>query len=187
MPPVNNKKTTKKVGFTLRNDGSLLTPEFRVSFPFVFNKDKQEKYGVGMVFPKDLVDFSVLENAIEEAISEKWPKKRPAGLMLPILDGDEGNREEYQGAFYINGKCGKYKPGVINADRTELTEPEEFYGGCWARAVITLYSWDNPNVGKRGVSVGVRSLMKMRDDEPFVGRVTAENDFDGVDSAAQDV
>lgn len=186
MAIVKNKPKVKEQ-FILRNDGSFLTPEFRVSFPYVFEKDKQGKYGLGMIFAKDRVDFSALEEAIEEAVTEKWPKKRPSGLMLPILDGDAGNRDEYQGAFYINGKCGKYKPGIINADRTTLENPEDFYAGCWARAVVTIYTYDNIAVGKKGASIGVRSLMKVRDDEPLVGRVTAESDFDGVDSAAQDV
>jgi hypothetical protein len=185
MKPQNKKASGD--GFILREDGSMLTPEFRVSFPYVLEKDKNGKYGVAMIFDKADTDMEILETAVAAAIVEKWGLKRPKSLLLPILDGDDTDRDEYQGKFYINGKCGKYKPGLINSEKQPIEDPEEFYPGCWARAVITLYSWDNPTVGKKGVSVNVRSLMKIRDDEPLIGRVKAEDDFDGVASAADDV
>lgn len=185
------KTTTKtkqaKQGFTKREDGSFLTPEFRVSFPYVIEKDKNGKYGLAMIFSKETVDFDALEESVEETINSKWGAKRPKALLLPILDGDQSDRDEYQGKKYINGKCGKFRPGLMNSAKEPIEDAEEFYPGCWARAVITLYAWDNPAVGKKGVSVGVRNLMKTRDDEPLIGRVKAEDDFDGVASVADDV
>jgi hypothetical protein len=179
---------TKKQVFIKRADGSFLTPEFRVSFPYVFEKDKKGKYGVAMVFPKDTVDMSELSDAVEELRQQEFAKP-PKGhrAMWPVHDGDEGTRKEYEGSFYINGKCGKYRPGVVGPDKQEIENAEDFYPGCWAQACVTLYAWTSKENGTYGISVNVRNLMKKRDDEPLVGRVVAEDDFEGVDSPADDL
>lgn len=169
--------------FTPREDGSLLTPKFRVSFPNVFEPraDLSGKltYSIVMIFSPD-TDFTALEDAIQLAIEDRWGKKTPPDLMLPILDGDESNREEYKGMFYINGKCGKYKPGLVGPDKAEIIDPGEFYAGCYARATINLYSWAH-QMGKKGVSIGVRNIQKLEDGEPLISRVSADDDFADLD------
>jgi hypothetical protein len=170
--------------FTLRTDGSLLTPEFRVSFPKLFEPDENGKYGVAMIFDND-VDFANLETLIESKKKEKWPKG--TGKLVysqPILDGNDSQaqREELKDKFYINGKCGKYKPGVIDQNRQPIVDESEIYPGCWARASITLYSW--VHTGKCGISVNVRNIQKLRDDEPLISRVRAEDEFDNAGETA---
>lgn len=171
------KTSEKQNHFIVRKDGSLLTPEFRVSFPRIFSPNDDGKYGLGMIFDRD-TDFGNLDKLVQQTITAKWGKNAPKNLMLPVLDGDDSQREEYEGHFYINGKCGKYRPGVIHADKTPLEDEEDFYPGCWARATITCYAWQHK--GKAGVSVNVRNLQKLRDDEPLIGRMKAEDDFDAV-------
>ncbi|MBW1812640.1 MAG: DUF2815 family protein [Deltaproteobacteria bacterium] len=174
--------------FKLKEDGAILTAEFRVSFPNVFEKSQLSgKYGCGMMFPKDSTDMKVLNAAIETVILEKWGKKKPKTLALPVLDGDESDRGERAGYFYINGKAGKYKAPLVDREKDEITDPEEFYAGCWARAVITLYTYDRKDIGKAGVSVGIRSLQKLRDDEPLVSRVVVENEFDDLPDKMDDI
>lgn len=165
--------------FVKKADGSLLTPKFRVSFPYVFQPNDDGKYGCVMIFSGD-VDFTPLEELIEETIAAKWPKGAPEGLMTPILDGADADREEYAGNFYINGKCGKYKPGVCDQALVEITDPEEFYPGCYARATITCYAWSFK--GKNGVSVNIRNIQKLEDGEPLVSRVRPDDDFNAVQS-----
>jgi hypothetical protein len=180
------KTTTAKKTFKLREDGSMLTPEFRVSFPHIFQADDNGQFGLSMLFDND-VDFSVLEAAIQTLIKEKYPKGAPKGIMLPILDGNESNREEHKDKFYINGKAGKYRPGLVDQDKQDIVDESEFYPGCWARAVITLYQW--AYLGKCGISVNVRNIQKLRDDAPLVSRVKAEDEFDAVstDKEAEDL
>ncbi len=174
--------------FKLKDDGAILTPEFRVSFPNVFEKSQLSgKYGCGLMFPKDSTEMKVLEAAIEAEILEKWGKKKPKSLATPILDGDESDRAEREGFWYINAKAGKYQPPLIDRQKEEIIDPEDFYAGCWARAVITLYTYDRKDVGKAGVSVGLRSLQKLRDDEPLVSRVIAENEFDDLPDEMDDI
>lgn len=178
---------SKKV-FTLRADGSILTPEFRVSFPRIFEADENGKFGCAMIFDPD-TDFSVLEKEIAAKEKETYPKGSPKNLMRPILDGDasEAGREELKGKFYINGKAGKYRPGLVDANKAEIVDEAEFYPGCWARAVITIYHWKY--LGKCGISVNIRNIQKLRDDEPLVSRRSAEDEFDavGTDSVTDDL
>lgn len=169
----------KQQGFIVKGEGEVLTPSFRVSFPYVFEPNKDGKFGTVMIYDKD-VDFSNLESLIQATLKAKWPKNPPKGMMLPILDGDDSDREEYQGKFYINGKIGKYKAGVVDSQRQPIDDPAELYAGCHARAILTCYAWTY--MGKNGVSVNIRSIQKLRDDEPLVSFSSAENDFDEVDS-----
>jgi hypothetical protein len=172
------KTATKKDGFVLRQDGSLLTPPFRVSFPRIFTADENGKFGCAMIFDED-VDFSVLEKAVKDKEKEVWPKGAPKKeYLLPILDGGDSNREEHKGKFYINGKAGKYRPGLVDAQLQPIMDEAEFYPGCWARAVITLYHW--VYLGKCGISVNIRNIQKIRDDEPLVSRMAAKDEFETV-------
>lgn len=178
------KTTTPKKQFLLRPDGSMLTPEFRVSFPHVFEPNKEGKFGLAMIFDED-VDFAVLEKEVAALIKEKYPKGAPKGLMQPILDGGDSDREELLGKMYINGKCGKYRPGLVGPDKKDIVDAADFYPGCWARASITIYAWTY--LGKCGISVNVRNIQKTRDGEPLIGRVSAANEFDAVSSEATDL
>lgn len=165
--------------FTLRADGSILTPEFRVSFPRIFQADENGRFGCAMIFDND-VDFAVLEKEVALKVKEIYPKGAPKNLMRPILDGDksEAGREELAGKFYINGKAGKYRPGLVDQNKQEILDEAEFYPGCWARAVITLYHWTY--MGKCGISVNIRNIQKLRDDEPLISRRSAGDEFDAV-------
>jgi hypothetical protein len=130
-----------------------------------------------MIFDRD-TDFTVLEKVIEAKKKETWPKGAPKGYRGPILDGDVGGREEQQDKFYINAKAGKYRPGLVDQNLQPIVDEAEFYPGCWARAVITVYAWSY--LGKCGISVNVRNIQKVRDDEPLISRVKAEDEFDAV-------
>lgn len=171
--------------FIAKQDGSFLTPEFRVSFPKLFEADENGKFSVAMIFDND-VNFSNLSAAIADAKKERWPKGTPKGKTYsgPILDGNksQGQREELVDKIYINGKCGKYRPGVVDANLQPIMDESEFYPGCWARAVITLYAWEYMN--KCGISINVRNIQKLRDDEPLVSRVKAEDEFEAVEEPA---
>lgn len=170
--------------FVVRKDGSLLTPEFRVSFPKIFEADENGKYGLAMIFDSD-VDFAPLEKMVDALKKQTWPKGTgKLAYSQPILDGNDSQakREELTDKFYINGKSGKYRPGLVDASLQDITDESEFYPGCWARAVITLYSWTY--MGKCGISVNVRNIQKIRDDDPLISRVRATDEFEAVSEPA---
>lgn len=162
--------------FVLKPDGSILTPEFRVSFPRIFEADENGKFGLCMIFDED-VDFTELERLIAAKKKEVWPKGPKGAYSEPILDGDksQGQREELKSKFYINAKT-KFRPGLVGPDKVDIVDEAEFYPGCWARATITLYNWTY--MGKCGISVNVRNVQKLRDDEPLISFAKAEDDFD---------
>lgn len=168
--------------FVLKEDGSILTPEFRVSFPRIFEADENGKFGCSMIFAPD-TDFDVLEKAIAAKLKEVWPKGAPKkDYLYPILDGETSNREEHKGMMYINGKSGKYRPGLVDGARNPISDEAEFYPGCYARAVITLYHW--VYLGKCGISVNIRNIQKTRDGDPLVSRLAAEDEFEAVSDAS---
>jgi hypothetical protein len=177
--------------FKLKEDGSLLTPEFIVSFPAVFEPSRiNGKFGCGLMFPKETTDMKILEKAIETAAKENWGTNMPKKLSTPILDGDDSDREERAGMWYINAKGpngGKFAPALIDRDKDDISDPEDFYPGCFARARITLFAYTHKETGNKGVSVGVRSIQKLKDGEPLVSRVKAEDDFEDLPSVEDDL
>ncbi len=167
--------------FILREDGqTLLTPKFRVSFPNVFKPSKLDgKYSCGMIFEPD-TDFTALKAAIKAAVIEKWGNKIPQNLLMPLKNGDETGRSEYAGMFVIAGKCYARRPGVVGPDKNQLEAESDFYAGCYARATIKCFAWDNPKFGTKGVSITIQNIQKLEDGEPLVGGVKAEDDFESL-------
>lgn len=162
----------------------VTTPEFRVSFPQVFEAKSfnggKEQYSICMLFDKK-TDLTPIKKAMQEVIDAKWPDKAKRGkLWNPLRDGDaeKPEREEYQNVIFANAKS-LDKPGIVDAQRNMITSGEEFYAGCYARATLVIYSFEKS--GNKGVAFGLNNIQKLRDGEPFSGRNSAENDFDTVE------
>lgn len=162
----------------------VLTPEFRVSFPAVFQpkaaaEGQEPKYSIVMLFPKT-TDLTPLKAAVRAAIVEKWgadQAKWPKGLRLPFRDGSEKDYEGYENVTFCTAST-KNRPGLVDQNVQPIINAEEFYGGCYARATIAAFAYDK--AGNKGVSWGLRNVQKMRDGEPFSGRTKPENDFDAI-------
>jgi hypothetical protein len=87
---------------------NIKTPEFRVSFPYVFEPQplregdeagKVPKYSVTMLFPKG-ADLTGLKKAVQAVLVEKFgadQKKWPKGLRLPFRDQGEKVRKDSNG------------------------------------------------------------------------------------------
>lgn len=175
---------------------NTLTPEFRVSFPYVFkaqlNKlSGKEEYSLQALFPPN-ADLSKLKAAAQEAIKEKWgpdSSKWPKNLKNPFRDQAEKEKEiddgkggtkkvmpdgYVKGAIFLTLKS-KQKPGVVDQKVEDIIDPSVFYAGCWARATVSCYAYDQ--AGNRGVSFGLGNIQKTRDGDPFGGRTKASEDF----------
>ena len=166
----------------------VMTPIFRVSFPNVFQPKLNElsgktEYSLVMLFDKkaDLKEMKALAAGVAR---EKWGDKIPAGIRNPFRDGDveKEGREGYKGVFFVNTKSNQ-KPGVVDENVQPIIEQEQFYPGCYARATVTAYAYDNK--GNRGVAFGLGNIQKVKDGEPFSGRSRAEDDFAPVAGASQ--
>lgn len=164
----------------------VTTPEFRVSFPSVFQPTSFEgqdpKYKVNMLFPKS-TDLSAMKALAKKAVEDKWPDKtkRPANLRSPFRDGDteKPDWDGYQDMIFVSATS-KMKPGVVDQNVQPILSEDEFYAGCWARATVTAFAYSK--AGNAGVAFGLQNIQKVRDDEEFSGRSKAEDDFSPIDA-----
>jgi len=165
----------------------LLTPFFRVAFPSVFEKKQQPndktQYSITMLFPKD-TDFAAMKEAVKQCAIDKWGSI-PEGLKVPFKDGN-AQAEKYPShtdMVVVEAKS-DYKPRVRNPANSddiliEDVSPEGFYAGCWARAQLQVFGWEN--TGTKGVSFGLAELIqKVKDDETFITRSDPDEVLDPI-------
>lgn len=164
----------------------IMTPEFRVSYPNVFQAradfDGQEpKFSIVMLFDKK-TDITALKKLAQSVVEEKWPDpaKRPKNLRNPFRDGDKEKEgmDGYAGVIFLRA-ASKTRPGLVDQALQPIIEASEFYAGCFARATINAFAYDK--AGNTGVSFGLQNIQKLRDGDPFSGRTKAEDDFSAAD------
>jgi len=174
----------------------LLTPKFRVSFPQVFEKSSYNngalRYSVtGLFYPKqfsekELAQWNAIRAKLAEVCKEHFKKdlktmKEDRSFKIPF---HKGNEKTYQGygdpdMIYFSMANSKRRPQIVDVDGVTLItaeNPEPFYAGCWARASVNPYAFDN--IGK-GLAIGLGNIQKVKDDESFEGFTSAEDDFGG--------
>lgn len=170
---------------------NFTTPEFRLSFPSLFEKtgfqDQDKKYRATMLFPKkDKAAIKLLKEKAEEAIAANrlnWNAKVQAEVKKNIMgktirDGDSKEYDGYAGMIFVSAS-NTYKPAVVDRERNEILDKEDVYAGCYCRASIHAFVYDA--AGNRGVSFGLGNVQKLRDGEPFGNRSTVEDDFDDLE------
>ena len=141
-----------------------------------------EKYSVSVLIPKsDKETINAINAAVDAAIEEgiaKFGGKKPnkAAIKLPLRDGDvERDDEAYKGHYFVNASSLR-QPLVLDADKEEILDKDEFYSGCYGRAVINFYFFDK--TGNKGVAAGLNAVMKLKDGEPLGGGGASADDFD---------
>lgn len=167
----------------------VVTPPFRVSFPSVFEPSSYEgsapKYSVVMIFDPskfteaDKKAFAQMKAILDTASKEKFKrvvKDLPDNFKRALRKGEEkAHLEGYGPGMIFATASSKQRPGLIDRNKQPILQADEFYAGCWARATITAYAYDNKG---KGVAFGLHNLQKLGDDTNFSGRVAAEEDFD---------
>jgi len=155
----------------------IMTPAFRVAFPEVFVPGGMDpakpKYSITMLFDKT-EDISELKRIAQAAAVEKWGDKVPAGIRKPFRDGDETAWAGFPGNTFVKAAT-KFQPGLVDANVQPIIDQTEFYAGCWARATVSAYAYDVS--GNKGVAFNLHNIQKLKDDEPFIGVISAEQDF----------
>jgi hypothetical protein len=168
----------------------IVTGKVRFSFCNIWEpKASQDggdpKYSVTLLIPKsDTATLNKIKEAIKEA-REAFCQKNgasalPANPITPLHDGDgtkpstgEPYGPECKGCYVISVSS-KQKPVIVDAFRNEITDPAEVYSGCYGRASINFYGYNNK---KKGIGAGLLSIQKLSDGEPF-GTVGSADDFD---------
>lgn len=169
----------------------VTSPPFRVSFPSIFEKSQygegEPKYTVTMLFypakmtDKERAQFKAMQGLLDEACQAKFGKSlkemsASSSFKRGIRKGEEkSDLDGYGEGCVFAAASSKRRPGLIDRDRNPILRDEDFYPGCWARATLTAYGYDNKS---KGVAFGLQNLQKLGDDESFSGRVDADDDFD---------
>jgi len=167
----------------------VTTPIFRVSFPNIFTPTSFDggpaKYGVSMLFEpakfseadkKAWAAMKALADEVSKNAFKKALKDLPDNFKKAFRRGEEkeGLDGYGPGIIFVNATS-KMKPGLIDKDKTIITDQESFYAGCYARATVVCFSFDNKG---KGIAFGLNNLQKVRDGEAFSGRTDASEDFD---------
>lgn len=146
----------------------------------------EPKYSVTLLIPKsDTATLGKIKAAMAEA-AEKFRAKNgasslPANPINPLHDGDgvkpnsgEPYGPECKGCYVISvSSKASQKPVVVDAAGNAILDQSEVYSGCYGRASINFYGYNNR---KKGVGAGLLALQKLQDGEPF-GTVGSADDF----------
>ena len=185
----------------------MLTPEFRVSFPNVFEAvkvnptDKNAKFGVTAVFQTaetaksksagtKVVSIEGLKALCRNVAVEKFGADRAKWppLKFPFRDGAEPVKKDKDGfgpGIIFVSLQSTSKPGIVDSyagpdgRSAPLTAQTDFYPGCYARAEVNAYYWKF--MGREGVSLGLQNLQKLRDGERLGGRGDAADSFEPIE------
>ena len=134
--------------------------------------------------PKDQEKWKALIAACNKVSVETF--KKPMSELdrsvykLPFHRGEEKEYAGYgPGVVYVTMSAKNIKPTVVGRDLTTPLTQEEFYAGCFARASVTPFAFNN--IGK-GIALGLNHLQKLKDGERLDSFRSAEDDF-GADPA----
>jgi len=175
---------------------TVVTPYFRAAFCNLFpDKDGNPptrrgqqgapKFGVTAIFPAG-TDLAALKQLAHWAGQQRWGDKFPevaksSTFKSPFRKGEDrqakyGAEAFPDGSIFCNFTT-KFLPGIVDANRQPILRAEEFYSGCWARAKVRAFAYENLGIG---ISFGLDSVQKVRDDKPFVTRGDAADDFEAL-------
>lgn len=156
----------------------ITTSQFRVSFPKLVNAMAMEeggkkKFSLSMLFPKKH-DRKYLNDAVNKVAAMQWGNKLPKNMTKPFKDGDVVEYDGYAGMMVMSGSSSEDYPIQTLGRDKQPCPPSEIYAGCWARASITIKSYEFEKI-KKGVTVYVQGVQKLSDDEEFGGRDVSED------------
>jgi len=179
------------------NETQVVTGEVRLSYVNLFEarkiseKDKEAKYSVTILIPKNTADGKKTIENIQKAFAEAAKKgaskhfdgRIPTNLsnIWTLRDGDTAVNDldelkkeknpELAGNMYIRLST-KFKPKVLNAQRQEILNPIEVYSGMYGKVSLSCYAFSGD--GRRGLSAVLNNVMITRDGEPLTSMLTGD-------------
>lgn len=169
---------------------NLVTGKVRFSYANVFEPRASQnggdpKYSITLLIPKSDNDtyqriIAEINKTLQENVADTFKGVMPANPRMPIYDGD-GLREsgeafgpECKGCWVISAKSNT-APEIVDANCQPILSKNEFYSGCYGRASIRFYAY-NQN-GNKGIGCGLGNVQKLEDGQPLDGRTSAAEDF----------
>ncbi len=168
---------------------NLITGKVRFSYANVFEPRRtpngEEKYSITLLIPKSDTDtyqriMTEVNKTLQENLASTFKGVMPTNPKLPIHDGDgvrqsgEPYGSECKGCWVITANSNN-EPEVVDASCNPIISKNEFYSGCYGRASLRFYAY-NQN-GNRGIGCGLGNVQKLEDGQPLGGRTTASEDF----------
>ena len=145
------------------------------------------KYGVCVVIPKDdEASIAEIQKAIaaakEVGKSKCWNGKIPSGLRTPLRDGDTDRPDDpnFENCYFFNANS-KRKPGILEPDKTPMTDETHLYSGCYAHVSVNFYPYSVS--GNRGIGAGLNNIMKCAEGDSLAGAAPATADFSDIEPA----
>ena len=179
----------KRIGESMR----VLTPWFRAAFASVHQiskpKDptKEGRYEVTLLLDEKSVDITALKVVAYECAKTAFGNKVPHSptydlppwCRSPFHDGAEKpDYDGYEGMTYFRAST-NFKPQVVDSDRVEIGPMDQpgFYSGCFARATVSPWAFDNEG---KGIAFNIHNIQKLAEGTPFGGmaKVDACDEFD---------
>ena len=172
---------------------TVQTPPGLLSFPHVFvprppAPGAEPRYSLCLLFDKiaqATPQFLALRKAVAAAIDDKWgPGKSRDTTFVAKLRSPFRRTEDKEYAGYKDMIGGLYispwsntKPGIVDANRQDITVPGDVWPGQLARASVSAFGYQTS--GNMGVSFSLDNLQICRTDLPRLdGRKTAVEEFD---------
>lgn len=172
------------------NANTITTGEVRLSYVNVFEPQarpgSEPKYSVTVLVPKsDAATKAAIDAAIQAAINtgitKCWNGVKPPAPAICVHDGDGPRPSDGQpfGAecrgHWVFTASSKNAPSVVDKNVQPILDKKEVYSGIYGRVNVSFFAYNNN--GKKGVGCGLNHVQKLRDGEPLVDRVTADEAF----------
>jgi hypothetical protein len=172
----------------------LVTPVFRLSFPHLFkahaaDEDSKAKFGCSAIWaPAKFTEsdkrlwkamLTELDKEARRVFNKPW-KELPDNIRRGIRDGaGKEGMEGYGEGTRFASLTSNNRPGVCDKDKNDISpedgNAEEIYPGCYCRATVNVYSYNNKG---KGVALGLRNIQKVKDGPRLDNRASAQEDFD---------
>lgn len=178
----------------------VITGKVRLSYVNIFEPQVPQdggepKYSVTLLIPKsDTVTVGKIKAAMAAA-REIFCKRNganalPPNPVSPLHDGDgvkpnsgEPYGPECKGCWVLSvSSKATQKPVVVDEFGVEISgpgtvcnNPAEVYSGCYGRASINFYGYNNR---RKGIGAGLLGIKKLSDGEPLGGTFGSASDFD---------
>jgi len=183
---------------TKKENKTFFTPVGRLIYPHILKPQRNEQdthdvYSLQLNVPKENGKFpSVLnemKSNLEQALQKKWGDDWADDVELPFKDGDTHKalkkRDFNHGCICVDLRSYDQQPGigritksgdVVDLEQAELKD--YLYAGA---KVVCTYNWYTYDTGKkRGITVGLRTVVVVGHGEKITIAANASADFDGV-------
>lgn len=152
-------------------------------------KDGEQEWGfTGILGPLDSPGVQALAKTANEVLRGAFGPEAKFGPQYrsPFRKEETYSPcpEEFKGKIMLP-MFSKNRPiKIADINLQPIAAADQIYSGMWVHANVTAYAWETKK-GAKGVSFGLNSVMKAKDDTPLSGAPSdPANDFKDLDRSA---